>query len=43
METAFLLNEGLPLGSSPMEWETAEALKLLMFFLGVGGFCFVGE
>ena len=35
--TAFLLNEGLALESSSTEREMAEALKLPMVFLGVGG------
>jgi len=41
--TALLLSEGLTLESSPMEWVTAEALKLLMVFSEWWGYHFVGE
>lgn len=43
MGTAFLLNEGLALESSPMEREAAEALKLLMVFSEQGGYRFAGK
>lgn len=43
MGTAFLLNGGLALESSPTEWEAAEALQLLMVFSEQEEYRFVGE